>query len=470
MQLSAAWPSGSTRSAERANGSPRDRERTAAGSAKPTAAIGPRRSPGAPSGSSTAAARSIRGKLGAAACALLASAAPRGAPAAEPAATNQVDLTSLIYGEAQRVTVVEPNARFTRLYPDGESLYGEVGLDVITGASPSGAVPTGKVQTITTASGRVVTRAASEIPTSPFSDTRVAVDGGWVKPFWLLTPTLTVHFSREKDYQSLGATGKLSFDLPDRLTTLTGGGGYNQDEVFPSGGITLGLADPTLPETSLGKSRSKRVVNGIAGVSRVLTRRWLVGVTGSYTSEQGYLTEPYKVLSLVDPLTGLPTAERTESRPTSRSRFSVLGSSVYHFDEDVLHLSYRYYGDDWSIRSHTVDLAYRAELGGSVYLEPHLRYYTQSAASFFRFGLVDGEPLPEFATSDYRVGPLDSVTVGATLGFRVPHLAGEWSARAEYLGQFPDGHPADAIGIERTYDLYPVMNIGSLVLTYEIKF
>jgi hypothetical protein len=401
---------------------------------------------------------------------LLASSAPGLARAADagPAPTTQLDITGLLYGEAQRVDVVEPTGRLTRLYSDGQSFFFQFGVDAITGASPSGALPSGQTQTVTSASGNTTTRTANQIPLVNFHDTRLAFDGGWVKPFGLFTSTLGGHYSREKDYQSLGASGKLSVDLFHRMTTLTVGAGVNQDEVFPVGGTTVGLADPN---AILGTGQnSKHVFNGMLGVSRVLTRRWLMAVTASHTSESGYLTEPYKVLSVVDQTTGFTVGDLTEKRPSTRERTSVLGSSIYHFAHDVLSTSYRFYWDDWKVRSHTIDLKYRHDLSNDVWLEPHLRYYTQNAASFFRFGLIQGDPLPEFATSDYRLGSLSSVTAGATLGFRFEDFTGEWRVRLEYIGQFSDGHPKDAVGVQRGYDIFPTVNIGSLVVDYSIKF
>jgi hypothetical protein len=188
------------------------------------------------------------------------------------------------------------------------------------------------------------------------------------------------------------------------------------------------------------------------------------------TFERGYLSEPYKVLSVVDGTTGMPSGQLMEKRPATRERRSVLASSAYHLTDDVLYLSYRYYQDDWRIRSHTLDARYRHELANDNYLEPHLRYYAQTAASFYRIGLVDGEPLPELATADYRLGAMRSVTIGATYGFRIPDSPGEWSVRAEYLGQFGNRHPGEAVGIQRQFDLFPTVNIGSLLVGYSIEF
>ena len=42
--------------------------------------------------------------------------------------------------------------------------------------------------------------------------------------------------------------------------------------------------------------------------------------------------------------------------------------------------------------------------------------------------------------------------------------------RAEYLAQFGNGHPGQAIGVQRQFDLFPTVNIGSLVVAYSLAF
>ena len=78
--------------------------------------------------------------------------------------------------------------------------------------------------------------------------------------------------------------------------------------------------------------------------------------------------------------------------------------------------------------------------------------------------------LPELATADYRLGALRSATIGATYGFRIPDRPGEWTVRAEYIGQFGNRHPADAVGVQRQFDLFPTVNIGSLLIGYSVEF
>jgi hypothetical protein len=411
---------------------------------------------------------SLRGRLGAAVCVLLA--AGGGAAAhAEPAAQWQFDGSGLLYGEKSRTTVGEPIARIARQFSDGQSLAAQFGFDTITGASPTGALPSGQIQTVTTPSGNTKTVQAGQIPTTAFRDNRASLDLEWRRPVGtLFTATTSGHVSREKDYQSLGVDAQFSLDLMHRLTTVTGGAGYSDDNVYPVGGTPAGLSDPSDP--MLPGSNSKGVATGMLGVSRILTRRTMVSLSGTRTVERGYLTEPYKVLSLVDGTTGFTTGELKEKRPDLRIRTSVLAGVVHHFAEDVGYGSYRYYQDDWGIRSHTLDFKYRRDFLEDRWVQPHLRLYAQSAADFFHFGLIDGQSLPSYASSDQRLGPLRTATIGLTYGFRVLPYPGSWSVRAEYLRQWGDGHPPEAVGVQKTLDLMPPVDIGSLLVGYSVTF
>ena len=377
---------------------------------------------------------------------------------------DKIDVTSLYYSEQSRTQVVEPVVRFTHFLGEGQSISAQLGIDVITGASPSGALPSGTVQTRTSASGRVITSPAGAIPTAPFSDRRFALDTDWQKPWGrFITSTVGGHFSREKDYQSLGVSTKITTDLLRRLVTVTIGAGVDHDTVFPVGGTTAGLSNGVIVSHD---SNPKRTTDFLFGVSRILTRKWMVSATASRAFESGYLTEPYKVVSIMNRSTGTPIGELTEQRPSTRDRSSVLLGSVYHLTDDVLYTSYRYYWDTWSVRSHTLDLRYRHDLSSDVYVEPLIRYYRQSKAGFYTAGLIQSAPLPDFATSDYRLGDLRTITIGSTFGFTLLDYPGDWTVRAQYIRQAGNSSPPNAIGIERRFDLSPPVNILAVVVGY----
>jgi len=116
------------------------------------------------------------------------------------------------------------------------------------------------VVTTTTPSGHTTTSAppaANAIPVAQFRDHRGALDAEWSAPYGVLTSTLGGHFSREKDYQSLGVNGKLAVDLLQRRTTLTVGGGVNRDRVFPVGGVPIGLSEGGTPAASSASPKAK---------------------------------------------------------------------------------------------------------------------------------------------------------------------------------------------------------------------
>ncbi len=410
----------------------------------------------------------LRRRLAAAACTLLAAGLPVRAHAQE-SAPWQFEGSALLYSERERASVVEPVARITRLFPDGQRVTARLGFDAMTGASPSGAAPSGRVQTVTTPSGMLKTTAADQIPLDRFQDVRGSLDLEWVRPLGAIaTVTTGGHLSREKDYQSLGASGKLALELDQRLTTITLGGGVNHDGVFPIGGTPVGLTDGSLPTSDA--TQRKDVKSVLAGVSRVLTRRWLVGVSWTRNAEEGYLTEPYKRVSRIDPATGYTVDALTERRPDRRQRTAWLTNSVYHLSRDVLYLSHRAYRDDWGVRSQTFDVKVRRDLDADRFVQPHARWYRQTSADFFTFGLPDGSTLPAYASADERLGPLRSLTLGATYGFRLGATPGQFTVRAEYLRQWGDGHPPDAIGVQRTFDHMPPVSIGEVLVGYSVGF
>jgi len=106
----------------------------------------------------------------------------------------------------------------------------------------------------------------------------------------------------------------------------------------------------------------------------------------------------------------------------------------------VLDVSVRYLWDDWGLKSNTLDLKYRWTLNNKRYLQPHIRYYQQSAVDFYEPFLlksdVDANNLPEFATADYRLGDFDAYTLGLEYGLK------NWRAALEFYqqtGKEPDG-------------------------------
>jgi hypothetical protein len=386
--------------------------------------------------------QALRHSLTAATCSLLGS-APLGQVSAQEALPWTFDTAFLYYGEQDgRVKDSSFNALARKEFSDEHFLNLRLAVDSLTGASPTGALRSDDVaHTVTSPSGRTSTVIQpGQLPVSNFLDTRVALGANWQQPIGdLSTIDLGVNVSDEYDYTSLGVSANFSRDFNRNNTTLSAGLAFASDSIDPVGGAPIPLEFLRGEDSSLSKlgSDTKDTTDLLFGISQVLSRRMVVQFNYSVSNSGGYLNDPYKILSVIDPVTGDPVdgpdglfAYRYESRPDSRQKQSLFGLVKYRFDAGTLDFSYRYMTDDWGIVSHTSDLRYRWDMPGSSYIEPHLRLYTQSAADFYRTSLSDGDPLPLYASADYRLGEFDGVTIGLKYG-QLLDSGNEWNARLE---------------------------------------
>lgn len=419
---------------------------------------------------------SIRGALAAATCSVLSQ--PLHASGAAAPGEWDVKTGLLSYSESGRVNVVEPIASATKTTESGAILTLRALFDSITGSSPTGAAPAGVAQTFTTPSGNsTYTTAAGDLPMRSLRDIRYAFGIDYEHELSrLYTNTITADVSSETDYFSLGVSDTVKRDFNNKLTTLSAGLGYTVDTVKPSGGVPTQLALLSDTAATGGENKTKNSTSMMVGLTQILSRRALTQLNFSYTSSTGYLTEPYKFLSVVNP-DGTPTLDpdpaatyqyRYEKRPDSRNSMVLFWKWQYQLPEDVVYVSYRYFSDDWGINAHTADVKYRYELGSGKYLQPHLRLYQQTAADFFQHFLVDGDPLPQNASADLRLGEMTGRTIGVKYG--MPLMGGEFTARLEQMTQEGNSNPSEAIGDLQNYDLYPTLTATILQLGYRFKF
>ena len=433
----------------------------------------------------------IGAALAAATCSLLGTATPGVSVAADAEAKWDIDSAFLYYGESDgRVKDMSVSAHATRDFGDERKLGLDLSVDSLTGASPSGAIATGGAQTFTSPSGRATYSTPSgEIPLDDtFHDTRVALNGNWSQPFArLYTVDAGLGFSSEFDYQHIGANFGLTRDFNERNTTLSAALAFASDTIKPVGGLhdplsLMGDASEGDDDDGAGGGTDKKdVLDVLLGFTQVLGRHTLLRVNLSYSDSSGYLTDPYKILSVVDPVTGdligrtpAPGASgpsgvyRFESRPDSRRKDALYAEMRHDFSGKVLQIGYRYSTDDWEVDSHTLESRLRLPFGESSYLEPHVRYYQQTAASFYRYSLANTTPLPQFASADARLADMSAVTVGLKYG-HVNAGGNEWNARLEFYRQTAKAPNDVLIGNQLGNTQMPDFNAVILQFGYHFK-
>jgi hypothetical protein len=208
--------------------------------------------------------------------------------------------------------------------------------------------------------------------------------------------------SRENDYDSTAGSLGASFSSEDNNRTWDVGVGYASDKITSSN-------DPALQER-------KRTTEAMVGVTQALTANDLVQLNLTYNQGRGFFSDPYK---------------EPDRRPDRRDQTILLTRWNHHFADlgSTLRTSYRYYHDTFGIRAHTLGADWVQPIGSQFTLTPSLRYYGQSAASFYYDPIYDpdlGAPYPpgyftnppEYISPDQRLSAFGAITVGLKLAYQ----------------------------------------------------
>lgn len=393
----------------------------------------------------------------------------------------KIDAALMYYGEQDRVQAIEAIGTAQKAFGDDSVLDLKLVVDSLTGSSASGAVAQSTSQTFTRPSGNGQYHvSAGETPLDDtFQDTRVQANVAWsevLNPDWKLS--VGAYGSKEFDYMSIGANVGVERGFNKDNTTLFLGTAYSFDVVDPEGGRPVDLSAMVIRDnftteeayrtafeaTRQSGSDNKQTADLMLGVTQVLSERWLLQANYGLSSVNGYLTDPYKVLSVVDN-NGITEEILYESRPDSRLKHSFYVMTKGALDAGVVDFSYRYNTDDWELTSHTLETHYRYYFSGSFYGQLHLRYYQQSAADFYQPFLMADTPLPEFASADYRIGKMTAYTIGVKFGHK---LSGghEMSYRLEYYQQDPKNDGTTIPGELQNFDLFPTQKAIAAQFSY----
>ena len=445
---------------------------------------------------------SRRQQLSLAALALLGGAGAHAQTDARPAARldgaggslpTQFDSGLLWYQESgNRIRDVEAIVSVRQPLSEDRAWNGKLTLDTVCGGSPIGAIPSKSAQsfvtptasslnppvasvtqTTTSASGggggggldnlslctnpvqnQKYTVAPGALPVDQsFHDQRVALSGGYeIAAGTRNRVSAGAALSHETDFFSVSANGLVTRDYNNRNTTLALGLNLEADTISPVGGTPV-------PGSRYGDFRkvgnqSKKVQDLLLGVTQVVSRRWITQVNASAEHSSGYQTDPYKIITEVDPQGYDAAAVYVyESRPGTRNRYGLYWDNKYAFDRDMIEASFRHTRDSWGVRSDTFEMRYRLSMGDWGYLEPHVREYRQSAADFFHFYLPQGMVATGYASADPRLAGFTGQTFGLKYGIPAGQT-GEFSIRMERYTQRGSTTSSPLPGLQGL-DLYP---------------
>jgi len=186
----------------------------------------------------------------------------------------------------------------------------------------------------------------------------------------------------------------------DQQLNLSVGTSFGWDAIDP-------LADD---DTNTG-TESKTTLHWNAVATQVVSPTTMVRVGVEYNIVDGLQHNPYRNVYAG----GTNVPERHPSERQRRDAFVKVNQ--YLPNRSSAKLSYRLYNDDWGIDSHEIGTRLNQYLTGGVFARYEYRWYTQTAADFWRDEYATTNGVDGWRTGDYRMGALSSHLFGLALDF-----------------------------------------------------
>ena len=304
------------------------------------------------------------------------------------------------YWRDRNTRVLAPDAELSKELPSGTIVTAGYLLDAITSASASAGVTSDQ----------------------PFTELRNQIHFAVTQRIGNFTLGGSYRYSTESDYWAhvfgLNAGGELN----EKNTLLNASLFYTHADVGARSGPTS--------YTPVGRLESKLL---LLSASQILTRHLVVDGLVELADEGGddnidaaycgdpnhpdhkserqclpeFLSNPYRTVILdASPVREQEPGERKRLSITGLARYSIMRPGA--FDYIVFAGKYRFYADDWGVVSHAPELRTYVGVGP---LEFRLtgRYYTQSAADFFKFNTAQDKPFYFSPTSAHVTDAFKSV-------------------------------------------------------------
>jgi hypothetical protein len=213
--------------------------------------------------------------------------------------------------------------------------------------------------------------------------------------------------STERDYISNTPHFQISQDMFGDLTTITLGYSSTRNKVGENNGTAL---VPNVAWVGTSQTRSYSL-----GLSQIITRNLIGGVTVDVLTDSGYLANPYRFIRFVDNGAGNTKgwAQGSQNYPLTRTSTAVEARAKYYLPyRAAAAVSYRYFRDTWGITSETVELDYTHPISNIWILEGRVRLYEQGHANFYSdlFPFANSQ---NFMSRDKELAASKSATLGA---------------------------------------------------------
>jgi hypothetical protein len=232
-------------------------------------------------------------------------------------------------------------------------------------------------------------------------------------------PSLAWSRLNEKKGTTIGA----NFSVSSEYDYLSIGGGINLFKDSKDKSRQAGLRLQTYQdfvsmiypiEQRSGKAggmESRNTYSATWSYSQIINTRLQVLFLLDLAYQKGFLSMPFNRVYFSNNTVGV------ERLPGERIKFPASVRMNYFFGDFVILRSfYRYYQDDWGLKSNTAEIETAVKITPFMSVSPFYRYYKQSSTDYFS-GFKQHQIASEFYTSDYDLSEFNSHFAG--IGFRL---------------------------------------------------
>lgn len=242
-----------------------------------------------------------------------------------------------------------------------------------------------------------------------------------------------VSTSFEFDYQSYSANIGISQKTKNRMGEFTAKFQAYMDQVKMIAPIEL--------RTSNNEGTSGRNTYALSlAYSQIINQNFQVELLADGVQQIGYLSLPFHRVYFND------NSVHQEALPDKRFKLPLGVRANYFFgDKVILRAYYRYYTDDWGLKSNTFSLETPVKISPFVSVSPFYRYYSQTSAKYFA-PYQQHTAFDDFYTSNYDLSKFNSNFYGA--GIRINPKNGLFGISRLNMVEIRYGHYTKSIGMK----------------------
>lgn len=249
-----------------------------------------------------------------------------------------------------------------------------------------------------------------------------------------------VSFSTEFDYQSYGANIGFSQKTANKMGEFTAKFQAYLDQVKLIAPIELRTNGSTGGEHESYGTSGRNTFALSLSYSQIINKNFQIELLADGVQQTGYLSLPFHRVYFTD------HSVHQDALPDKKFKIP-LGVRANYFlgDKIILRTYYRFYTDDWGLKSNTLSIETPVKISPFISISPFYRYYSQTGTKYFA-PYQEHTAFDDYYTSNYDLSTFNSNFYGA--GIRFNPKNGLFGIERLNMLEIRYGHYTKSIGMK----------------------